>query len=86
MTVRLFHVRQAEADGPSAAPRDPKARAEMAEFLDASLTRPLFGTNEQRQAQITAAIEQMTLPQRVFAELEMRRHESHSSDYDPLRI
>jgi hypothetical protein len=67
-------------------PAAKQARAEMADFLDASLMRPLWSSNEHREAAIFQALETMTIPERMFIELEMRERERvvHSFDYDPL--
>ena len=80
---RVGRQRPPPGDG---APSDPAARVEIVEFLDAKLARPLFIQGAQRLSQIEQAIEQMTIPERVFIELEMRDREKnqHSSDYDPL--
>jgi hypothetical protein len=63
------------------------ARQNLGDFLDVVLMRPLHATNDQRQEQISEALETMTLTERVFLEVEMtaRSPAFHSFEYDALR-
>lgn len=63
-------------------------RMRMGEYLDAVLPVPLFQSgSEQREARVTQALDTMTVPERVFIEIDMQsaRRAFHSFDYDPLR-
>ena len=70
-----------------------EARQQLHEYLDASLTRPLYNSNGQPftssdgYARAEQALDAMTMAERVFVELEMndRAKVSHSFNYDPLR-
>ena len=66
---------------------DKEARAEIGGFLDAVLMRPLWSSDGDRNVAIIQALETMTIPERVFIELEMRDRQKsfYTSEYDPLR-
>lgn len=70
--------------GPSKAAIE--AKLHIAEYLDAALMRALYATDADRETQIMAALDHMTLPERVFLEIEMdeRRGSLYSAEYDPL--
>jgi hypothetical protein len=83
----VFRQGREQAPPADGAPRDPASRQQIAEFLDAKLARPLFVAPTDRLRQIENGLQTMTIPERVFIELEMnsRQRNMHSSDYDPLR-
>lgn len=64
------------------------ARQNIADFLDASLMRPLYFNDGQMQERIDTAMTTMTQAERVFLELEMqsRSRVMHSFDYDPMKV
>lgn len=62
-------------------------RNTLAQFLDATMQRPVHFDDNRREAQINQIMNTMTLTERVFIEIEMqsRNATAHSFDYDPLR-
>lgn len=63
------------------------ARNQIAEFLDATLIRPLHFDEQQQMTRVERSLDTMTIPERIAIEIEMTRRSRamHSFDYDPLR-
>lgn len=62
-------------------------RNTLGQFLDATLMRPLWFTEQQQEQRITDALDTMTLAERIAIEIELQNRNAnvHSFDYDPLR-
>jgi hypothetical protein len=62
------------------------ARNSLAEFLDATLLRPLYFSEEQQMARVEQSLNTMTIAERIAIEIEMTERSKvfHSFDYDPL--
>ena len=63
------------------------ARNQIAEFLDATLLRPLYFSGAEQEARVERSMETMSLAERVMIEIDMRQRMAvaYSFDYDALR-
>ena len=63
------------------------ARNQIAEFLDATLLRPLHFSDEEQEARVQRSMDTMSLAERVMIEVDMRQRMAmaHSFEYDALR-
>lgn len=61
-------------------------RNTLGQFLDATLTRPLFFDDQQQAQRVEDALDTMTLAERITIEIEMQSRNAavHSFDYDPF--
>lgn len=86
--VRLLFSpsRGAPPERTNIAPRRMDERSDMADFLEVSLTRPLWVSSGQHRMAVETSLDTMTVSERVFIEIEMQRHRgaTYSAEYDPL--
>lgn len=63
-----------------------RARETLGQFLDATLIRPLYFSEEQQAKRVEDSLDTMTLAERIAIEIEMqsRNKSVHSFDYDPF--
>jgi hypothetical protein len=64
-----------------------QTRDTLGQFLDATLMRPLWFSEEQQNDRVNEAMETMTIAERIAIELEIqaRAPTVHTFDYDPLK-
>lgn len=64
-----------------------QVRGTLGQFLDATLLRPLWFSEQQQEQRVEDALNTMTLTERITIEIQLQQREAtvHSFDYDPLR-
>lgn len=64
-----------------------ETRETLGQFLDATLMRPLWFSDEEQNQRVEDALDTMTIAERIAIELEIqeRAPTMHAFDYDPLK-